>query len=375
MISREAKGKEIAQSANQVKRLSDQSYDVRSQTGNGFYRVVCKKFKWACSCPDHEYRAIECKHIWAVRFSLAIRKEVQASNTHIIPLLDVHSCIYCHSENIVRDGMRHNRYGDIQKWFCKTCSGYFTINLGFERMKASPQAITSAMQLYFSGESLRNVQKFLRLQGVNVSHVAIYKWIGKYVSLMQSYLDKITPQVSDVWRADEIYVKMRGNPRWIFALIDDETRFWIAREVADSKERHDARNLLHTGAELAEKKPRLFITDGLAAYHEAYMREFFTQNRQTEHIAHISFASSGHHNNNKMERFNGEIRDREKVMRSLKKEDTPIIGGYQIYHNFIRPHMGLEGKTPAEAAGITIEGRDKWLTLIKNASKKRMVGN
>jgi hypothetical protein len=33
-------------------------------------------------------------------------------------------------------------------------------------------------------------------------------------------------------------------------------------------------------------------------------------------------------NNNKMERFNGEVRDREKVMRRLKRKDTPILSGY-----------------------------------------------
>ena len=31
------------------------------------------------------------------------------------------------------------------------------------------------MQLYFTGESFRNVQKFLKLQGVKVSHVAVHK--------------------------------------------------------------------------------------------------------------------------------------------------------------------------------------------------------
>ena len=76
----------------------------------------------------------------------------------------------------------------------------------------------------------------------------------------------------------------------------------------------------------------------------------------------------GQIHNNKMERMNGEIRDREKVMRGLKVEETPILTGMQIYHNFIRPHMALEGKTPAEAAGIKVEGKNKWLTLIQNAS-------
>lgn len=74
-----------------------------------------------------------------------------------------------------------------------------------------------------------------------------------------------------------------------------------------------------------------------------------------------------------MERLNGEIRDREKVFRGLKKSDTPILTGYQIYHNYIRPHEGLDGKTPAEAAGIKVEGKNKWVTLIQNAKHETKV--
>jgi len=68
-----------------------------------------------------------------------------------------------------------------------------------------------------------------------------------------------------------------------------------------------------------------------------------------------------------MERLNGEIRDREKVMRGLKRKDTPILSGYQIYHNYLRPHEAVEGKTPAKLCGIKIEGPNKWITLIQNA--------
>jgi len=92
-------------------------------------------------------------------------------------------------------------------------------------------------------------------------------------------------------------------------------------------------------------------------------------------IAHdrdIRFGGEIH--NNKMERMNGEIRDREKVTRNFKKSDTPILTGYQIYHNYIRPHMALKEKTPAEVAGIKIEGKHKWLTLIQNVSHKSSNG-
>ena len=79
----------------------------------------------------------------------------------------------------------------------------------------------------------------------------------------------------------------------------------------------------------------------------------------------------GRIHNNKMERLNGEIRDREKVVRGVKKPDSPLISGLQIYHNYIRPHMALDGHTPADKAGIKVEGENKWLTLIQNASKRK----
>jgi hypothetical protein len=74
-----------------------------------------------------------------------------------------------------------------------------------------------------------------------------------------------------------------------------------------------------------------------------------------------------------MERLNEEIRDREKVTRNLKKEDSPILTGMQIFHNYVRPHMGLNGRTPADLAGIQVEGEDKWLTLIQNSQKAKCV--
>jgi len=62
--------------------------------------------------------------------------------------------------------------------------------------------------------------------------------------------------------------------------------------------------------------------------------------------------------------MNGEVRDREKTMKGLKKMDTPILKGYKIFHNYVRPHQALNGRTPAEICGIIIEGENKWLILI-----------
>jgi len=240
-------------------------------------------------------------------------------------------------------------------------------------MKHNPQGITTAMQLYFSGESLRSTARSLRLIGVEVSHQTIYNWIQKYIELMEKYLAKITPQVSDTWRADEMWLKIKGNPKYLYALMDDETRFWIAKEVAGdkfSKEATDyASNLFLQGKRIAGKIPMTLITDGLHAYHLAWKRQLHTWRMpQAKHIEHATWRGKTN-DNRKMERLNGEIRDREKVMRSLKREDTPILTGYQIFHNHVRPHQALDGKTPAELCGIEVKGKDKWMTLIQNASR------
>src|SRR5208283_1170584 len=307
--SREERGQAIAQLSGQVTRIDDYAYTVKSQSHDGEYTVSKSGNEWVCTCPDNTHRHLICKHIYAVDFSKSLRAEVAINR--IIQEVNVNSCRVCGSEEIVKAGLRKNRNGNIQKYLCRKCGHYFTINLGFEKMKATPQIITSAMQLYFTGESLRNVQKFLKLQGVTVSHVAVLKWIKKYVRLMKNYVEKMKPNVSDTWRADELYIKVKGDMKYLFAMMDDETRFWIAQEVAESKDKHDARNLLRMSKELMGKKPMTFITDGLRSYHDAYKKEFWTlKNPRTEHVRHITLR--GDHNNNKMERMNGEIRDREK---------------------------------------------------------------
>ena len=142
---REQRGLKIAQIGNQVKRIDERAYKVQSQCDNGKYEVVNTSLGWKCSCPDHIYRHAKCKHIWAVEFSVALKKEVEAKRVE--PITSVSNCMFCNSTNIVKDGVRHNKHGDIQKFYCRNCGHYFSFNIGFERMKHNPQAITTAMQL------------------------------------------------------------------------------------------------------------------------------------------------------------------------------------------------------------------------------------
>lgn len=109
---------------------------------------------------------------------------------------------------------------------------------------------------------------------------------------METYIEQMKPQVSNTWRADEVYVKIAGNMKYLLALMDDETRYWIAQEVAESKYKHDARKLFQMAKRVTEKNPETLITDGLKPYHQAYMREFLDAKR-TENSTHKTHQDKG----------------------------------------------------------------------------------
>jgi hypothetical protein len=90
----------------------------------------------------------------------------------------------------------------------------------------------------------------------------------------------------------------------------------------------------------------LLITDGAPNFAEANKKEWRSMYAigTTNHIRDIRMDGTVH--NNKMERMNGEVRDREKVMRGLKNTDSPILNGYQIFHNYIRPHENSAFRVP-----------------------------
>ena len=65
--------------------------------------------------------------------------------------------------------------------------------------------------------------------------------------------------------------------------------------------------------------------------------------------------------------MNGTLGERVKVQRGWKSAKTALAEGNRIQYNFVKPHMALEGKTPAQVAGMDIKG---WKELLKLAQKR-----
>ena len=112
---------------------------------------------------------------------------------------------------------------------------------------------------------------------------------------------------------------------------------------------------------VAGKVPEQLISDGASNFHHAWKNQYRAKNflhKETEHHRHIHM--SGDTNNNQMESFNGNtLRAREKVTRNVKREDSAVLSGMRIHHNFIREHQGLDGDTLADRADIRVRGNNK----------------
>jgi hypothetical protein len=125
------------------------------------------------------------------------------------------------------------------------------------------------------------------------------------------------------------------------------------------------------GKKMMQRRAIAVVHDGLQSYNEAFDKEFFTmKGPRTENIRSVGQRHEGL--NQRIERLNGEIRDREIVMRGLDHDETAqiIADGIRINHNFIRRHTALGGKTPAQVSGLDLQLEGiRWKALIERANR------
>jgi len=349
------------------KQLSQNQYEIPSQTKDLNYIITSYAGSWRCTCPDYQFRHVTCKHIHAVvlwqKLTKQLEEDSRGNSICLRPAKNDVSCKFCGSHNIIKQGFKSNK----QVYKCKDCARKFVLNRGFEGLCYDPRIVATTLDLYFKGVSLRKIEDHLgQFYGLDVDHSTIHRWIGKYTDIIEAYVNTLEPEVGDIWHTDEMKVKIGGEWRWLWNTMDEKTRFQLVSVITKTREIKDARKPFKKSQEVAGKKPHTMVTDGLASYKDAFRKEFYDHHQSCKHIADVALQESL---NNVLERMHGSIREREKVMRGLKEDNTPILPMNQIYYNFIRPHMGLNGLTPAEMAGVGISGENKWLGLIQRASK------
>lgn len=393
--TRMERGYALAQSA-EIKQISS-SWNVPSQSGNGSYLVSVDNCKFLCSCPDFTFRIYPrkagiderfCKHIYCLSFYLALRKQVESDVRDNAIRSDIVPCKFCSSNDVIRYGFKGKKVRK-QAYFCKECNRKFVVTEnGFERLQNEPRIISLMLSMYYKNMSLRSITDTLEsTYGIKIAFKTVHNYIQRYERLLTEYISTLKVEgFSGKVNMDEMYIRVGGEMKYLFNAIDPETKYLLASVLAQKKSYKGARAVMQAtkkavGHDKKVQTIKQITTDKLGSYERAWFGEFVgdTMTKDKNPPKHIvANKANGVRINNPVERLHNSLRERERVYRGLKSDNTPIINMQTIHYNFVRKHRALkmaDGSflTPAEMAGADKDlGRDKWLGLIRKASQNRI---
>lgn len=375
MDDRQIRGAAIIAKGDMPTELGQDQWRIPSQNGGGTYGVAkgTDRFgltKWTCTCPDHTYRNVACKHIHAIQFWMQLRQgqkpTIPESIAYPEPVIECQTqCVYCGSLDVRKDGCRKTRHGKKQRLECKSCDRKFTIDAEFGKLSANPEILTVVLDLFYKGVSTRKISDHLRqFHKVEVDHSTVYRWVIKYTERIHEYTTNLQPQTGRIWNSDEMMINVGGKKKWQWNIMDKDSRFMLNSHITDKRFVKDADTHLKKARKQAGKAPDFLFTDGLQSYIKANKKQMYN----TNHIRCPSIRSH-RENNNVVERYHNTVRERDRVIRSYKSNKTAqtLVDGFNDYYNYIREHQGL-GTTPAQQAGISLQlGQNKWMGLLKQS--------
>jgi len=274
-------------------------------------------------------------------------------------VLDEFKCKYCSSSNLVLYGKQKN----TQQWWCKDCKRKFSGTLSLPKMRSPVAHVGSAVQQYYNGMSLNAICRNIDQQyGYKPNNSTIYRWVDEFTDRAIRETKDIHPKVGDTWIADETVIKVGGVNYWFWDCIDAESRYLLASRMVTTRGTRDARALMELAEERAGKTPKVVITDKLKSYLDGIEMAFGSDTKHRQGSPFDVDTST-----NLIERFQGSLKDRTKILRGLKKPETArrFLEGWLVHYNFFRPHEGIGRKTPADKAGVSFEHKD-WLDLIRS---------
>lgn len=124
-----------------------------------------------------------------------------------------------------------------------------------------------------------------------------------------------------------------------------------------------------------KRKLIIFVSDKFENYKTAWSKLFSIVTKLRFGVPIACKKHKLKHNNNSVERHNRELSRRFDTLNvfqtHLGAETTSSL--HKMVHNYVNPHTTLNGKTPAEAAGLNLQlGENKILKLIEIAQNIEM---
>jgi transposase-like protein len=237
----------------------------------------------------------------------------------------------------------------------------------FSGMRFPLHVILLALNLFYScNVSTRKISAFLLSSlAVRVSHVSVSRWIKLFAPAFSQLASDLSRSIrlsdSDEWHCDETVVKIKGKKFYIWFLLDSETRFVIDFHLSPFRDSQQALSLLANARKNFGSPSTSLVSDRFMAY-------TFTVKNLFPHIRHIRVESfDADISNNLIEAFHGQFKAWYKPRRGFFSFDSAnsLISVFVFFYNFIRPHSGLNGLSPAQVAGLDYseQTRNSWFLI------------
>ena len=211
------------------------------------------------------------------------------------------------------------------------------------------------------------------IYGSEASHVTVYRWVIKYLDILRKVERELMKRlkVGRRWHADETTIKVRGRLAYVWNVLDYKTRYLLASYVSYRRDAETAKKIFKSILNNLKTNPDKILTDKLASYKKALKELKTLENNDLNHISGRKFTDEI--NNNVIERLNKTIKKRVKSAEKFESKGRAklVIEGLKAYYNLIRPHLGLDGKAPAEEAGSKFKSQNRLLYLLKRGSKNK----
>jgi transposase-like protein len=175
------------------------------------------------------------------------------------------------------------------------------------------------------------------------------------MKIMKDALGSITMEVGSKWLGDETILKVNGKAKYLWNVLDFETRCHIVSILTEGRGAKEALMVIETAIKKTGKEPRQFLTDGLQSYKKAFA-ELHSPNIM--HISNVGLANQ-ENNNNRIERLHGTVKCWVKPQRGLKDNVQELIEVHRLYYNLVRPHMALQDKTP-----VKTDKDGRWISFL-----------
>jgi transposase-like protein len=257
-------------------------------------------------------------------------------------------CKYCNSRNVIKYG----RFKNIQRWWCKDCQRKFAGNNALPGMKVAVNQIGPAVGAYFDGLTLMGItREIVKKYGLYVSNSTIFEWVDRFAQMGTNDSRSYNPRVGNIWIASEAKVRIVNTDYWCIDFIDFTTKFLIATVIFDNFSDSAISKLIESARDRVGKMPKNIIVLGDSLLCNVIYLRCCSYNKNIQ----ITFLEAEHYSEF-TSIFKGPFAIRNKVLAKLKKKEhvKTIMDGWVVHYNYRRVHESLDGKTPAEKAGIYI---------------------